>query len=127
VTVTPLRQREECPWSDRTGGEVRVERDGSTVRFKNGQTHVAVSIRSALIERVGLEGAGDRVAPSYVSPRAWAGAGFEVVDGEPVRLATSDLRIEAATAPLRLTFLGAAGDWLLREPARRRHVGAEHR
>jgi hypothetical protein len=50
VTVTPLRQREECPWSDRTGGEVRVEPDGSTVRFKNGQTHVAVSIRSARID-----------------------------------------------------------------------------
>jgi len=80
---------------DRTGGEVRVERDGSTLRFKNGQTQVAVSICSARIVRVELEGAGDEAAPSYVGPRAWAGSDFEVVDGEPVRLATSELRIEA--------------------------------
>jgi alpha-glucosidase len=102
--------------SDRIGGEVRVERDGSTLRFKNGQAQVAVSICSARIVRVEQEGVGDEPAPSYVGPRAWAGSGFEVVEGDPVRLATSALRIEAATAPLRLTFLDAAGDWLLREP-----------
>ena len=35
-----------------------------------------------------------------------------------MRLSTADLRVEAATSPVRLTFLDASGDWLLREPAR---------
>ena len=91
-------QREERQLSDRAGDGLRVERDGSTVRFKNGLTQVAVSICSARIVRVELEGAGDRAAASYVGPRGWAGSDFEVVDGEPVRLATTDLRIEAATS-----------------------------
>ncbi len=42
---------------------------------------------------------------------------FEVAEGEPVRLATSDLRLEVETSPLRLTFADAGGAWLLREPA----------
>ena len=62
-------------------------------------------------------GAGESPAASFVGPRVWAPPPFEVVDGEPVRLATSDLRLEVETGPLRLTFADAAGEWLLREPA----------
>src|SRR6185295_10436520 len=36
--------------------------------------------------------------------------------GEPLRVATSDLGIEIATHPLRLSFLDARREWLLREP-----------
>jgi hypothetical protein len=37
------RDSEERAVSDRIGGEVRVERDGATLRFKNGQAQVTVS------------------------------------------------------------------------------------
>ncbi|HEV8586453.1 MAG TPA: TIM-barrel domain-containing protein, partial [Methylomirabilota bacterium] len=53
---------------------------------------------------------------SYVAARTWASAPSEVTEGEPVPLATSDLRLEIETRPLRLTFANAAGEWLLREP-----------
>jgi alpha-glucosidase (family GH31 glycosyl hydrolase) len=55
--------------------------------------------------------------PSLVGPRDWAPAPFEVVDGEPVRLVTSALRLEVETGPLRLSFADADGAPLLREPA----------
>src|SRR5207245_9348011 len=69
------------------------------------------------ILRVDLADERDAAGPSYVGPRSWAAVPFEIIDGERVRLSTGDLRVEAATSPVRLTFLDAAGAWLLREPA----------
>ena len=93
-------------------------RSGSTVRFDNAGSPVTVTVCTSRIVRVELSGERDAPGPSYVGPRSWAGAPFEVLDGDLVRLSTADVRIEAATDPVRLTFLDASGDWLLREPAR---------
>jgi alpha-glucosidase len=95
----------------------RFERDGSTVRFGEGTSRVSVTVCTPRIVRIELEGAGEDAAPSYVGPRDWPGASADLHDGEPVRLATADLRVEVSTSPLRLAFLDAAGTWLLREPA----------
>ncbi|MFI5326447.1 MAG: TIM-barrel domain-containing protein, partial [Candidatus Rokuibacteriota bacterium] len=91
-------------------------RDGSTVRFGSAGSTTAVSICSPRIIRVDLEVGGQAAGPSHVEARAWAGAPFEIVDGEPLRLATADLRIEVTTDPVRLAFLDAAGGRLLHEP-----------
>src|SRR5438034_723120 len=56
-------------------------------------------------------------ARRFVERGDWPGTPFEVGDEERVRLTTEALRLEAATAPLRLSFADAAGSWLLREPA----------
>ena len=96
----------------------RFERSGSTVRFDNAGSPVTVTVCTSRIVRVELSDERDVAGPSYVGPRSWAGAPFEVLDGERMRLSTADLRIEAATDPVRLTFLDASGDWLLREPPR---------
>ena len=95
----------------------RFARSGSTVRFDHGGSPVAVTVCTSRIVRVELAGERDAAGPSYVGPRSWAGSPFEILDGERVRLSTGDLHVEAATSPLRLTFLDAAGAWLLREPA----------
>ena len=55
--------------------------------------------------------------PSYIPQREWVPTSFDLADGEPVRLATTDLQIEIATTPLRIAFLDSRGDWMLREPA----------
>ena len=96
----------------------RFERSGSTVRFDNAGSPVTVTVCTSRIVRVELVDERGVAGPSYVGPRSWAGSPFEVLDGDRVRLSTADLRIEAATSPVRLTFLDASGDWLLREPAR---------
>ncbi len=96
----------------------RFARSGSTVRFDNDGPPVTVTVCTSRIVRVELSDGRDVPGPSYVGPRSWAGAPFEVLDGARVRLSTADLRVEAATSPLRLTFLDASGEWLLREPAR---------
>ena len=96
----------------------RFERSGSTVRFDNAGAPVTITVCTARIIRVELEDERGVAGPSYVGSRSWAGAPFEVLDEERVHLSTADLRVEAATSPLRLTFLDASGDWLLREPAR---------
>jgi alpha-glucosidase (family GH31 glycosyl hydrolase) len=90
---------------------------GSTVRLDHGGAPVAVTACTSRIVRVELADERDAAGPSYVGPRSWAGAPFEIRDGERVRLSTGDLQVEAATNPVRLTFLDAAGTWLLREPA----------
>src|SRR5262249_13719119 len=48
--------------------------------------------------------------------RTWGPVAFESAGGEPMRVATSDLRLEVETRPLRLAFADAGGEWLLREP-----------
>src|SRR5262249_9790057 len=68
------------------------------------------------IVRVQL-GPDDAAAPSYVEPRRWAPVSLERTVGEPLRLSTGDMSVEIAGRPPRLTFLDAAGAWLLREPA----------
>ena len=96
----------------------RFERSGSTVRFDNAGSPVTVTVCTSRIVRVELENERDVAGPSYVGPRSWASSPFDVLGDERVRLSTADLRVEAATDPVRLTFLDASGDWLLREPAR---------
>jgi alpha-glucosidase len=93
----------------------RYAREGSTLRFGGDRSQVALTFCTPRIVRVEL--AGDGAGPSYVESRAWPGAPIEIADGEPLRLATTDLRVEVAAAPLRLAFLDPGGAWLLREPA----------
>ncbi|PYM70619.1 MAG: hypothetical protein DME10_19315 [Candidatus Rokuibacteriota bacterium] len=95
----------------------RFARSGSTVRFDHGASPVTLTVCTSRIVRVELADERDAAGPSYVGPRSWAAVPFEIIDGERVRLSTGDLRVEAATSPVRLTFLDAAGAWLLREPA----------
>ena len=96
----------------------RFERDGSILRFGEG---------AAARVRHGLHAAdhADRVRRRGPGPRALVSSGratgparpVHLDDGEPVRMATTDLRVEVSTTPLRLTFLDTAGTLLLCEPA----------
>src|SRR6266702_1043115 len=98
-------------------GSAMMRRSGSTVRFEHGASPVTLTVCTSRIVRVELADERDAAGPSYVGPRSWATVPFEIIDGERVRLSTGDLRVEAATSPVRRTFLDAAGAWLLREPA----------
>lgn len=89
----------------------------ATLEFPHGASRVAVTVLSSRIVRIALKPPGHVVGPSYVADRDWPPAPFEVVDGEPVRLVTSDLQVEVAPLPLRIAFLDPHGDWLLRESA----------
>src|SRR5438445_4561931 len=95
----------------------RFARSGSTVRFDHGASPVTLTVCTSRIVRVELADERDAAGPSHFGPRGWAAVPFGIIDGERVRLSTGDLRVEAATSPVRLTFLDAAGAWLLREPA----------
>jgi alpha-glucosidase len=99
------------------GEGATVERDGSTLRFGDGRTRVAVSLCTSRIVRVELESAGRPATPSYVGARAWGETTFDVAEGDPIRVTTRDLGLQVTTGSVRLTFCDAAGDWLLREPA----------
>jgi alpha-glucosidase (family GH31 glycosyl hydrolase) len=68
------------------------------------------------VVRVELMAPGQVAGPSYVGDRDWPGAHVDVAEGEPLRLATDALGVEATTRPLRIAFLDSAGAWLLREP-----------
>lgn len=91
-------------------------RNASTLKFQ-GDPDVAVTVLTPRIVRVALEQTGRAAGPSYIADREWAPAPFDVVDGEPVRLVTTELEIQVASTPLRMAFLDSHGDWLLREPA----------
>jgi alpha-glucosidase (family GH31 glycosyl hydrolase) len=93
------------------------ERDGSTVRFGDGAARVAITFCTPRIVRIALGTDEPDPAVSYVGSRDWPGAPVDLHVGEPVSLATLDLRVEVSTAPVRLAFLDAAGASLLREPA----------
>lgn len=93
------------------------ERDGSTVRFGNAGSTTAVTICSPRIIRVDLDVPGQVAGPSHVESREWPGAPFDLVAGEPLRLATTHLAIDVATDPVRLSFRDPGGDRLLHEPA----------
>ena len=91
----------------------RFTRQGATLDF--GATRISVC-RPGIV-RVALAGDGRAATPSLVDPRDWPEVPFEVVDGEPVRLATSALGLEIATAPVRLAFADATGAALLHQPS----------
>ena len=94
----------------------RFERDGSTLRLRDDHARVTLTVCTPRVVRVEWLAAGQVAGPSYVGERDWPGARVEVADGDPLRLATEALRVEATTRPLQLTFLDSAGAWLLREP-----------
>lgn len=100
-----------------SGRGARVEVSGATLRLAVGTTRLTVTVCSPRILRIERLEAGQTPGPSYVEPRDWPATPIEVVDGDPVRLTTTDLRVEVATAPPRLTFLDASGSWMLREAA----------
>jgi alpha-glucosidase len=110
-----------------SSGPSRFERSGSTVRFTDDGARVALTVCSPRIVRVELEADGVAPGVSYVGEPRWAPAAFDVVEGDPLRLATAHLGIEVEPGPVRLAFLDAAGQWLLREPEHggmRRETGA---
>src|SRR5215831_11213384 len=86
------------------------------LELAGGSGPVAVTFCSPRIVRVSF-GEPRPSAASFVAPRTWAPPPIDVAQGDPMRLATSDLRLEVETSPLRLTFADAGGAWLLREPA----------
>src|SRR6266850_916440 len=83
------------------------------LRFTSEAGPLEVSVCTPRIVRVTL---GAPAPLSFVEPRTWAPVAFASAGGEPVRVATRDLRVEVETRPLRLAFADAAGEWLLREP-----------
>ena len=90
-------------------------RDGATLRFPGDGTPLHVTVCSPRIVRLELAD-GVTPRPSFVLPREWPEVPLRITGEEPVRLATSALRLDIATAPTRLTLNDAAGVWLLREP-----------
>ena len=90
--------------------------DGSTLRVGRAGSRTAISFCSPRIVRVDLEVEGQAAGPSHLESREWAGARVESIDGEPLRLSTSDLTIEVASDPVRLAFLDSTGARLLHEP-----------
>ena len=102
----------------------RSQRRDASLHFTGPTGPATITVCTPRIVRVGV--GADHIAnqranrphdASFVGARAWPPTVFEVAEGEPVRLATSDLRLEVETSPLRLTFADAGGAWLLREPA----------
>src|SRR5207245_9115538 len=93
----------------------RFGRRGRTLRFTGESGPVVISVCRAGLVRVALGGDGRPEAPSFVEPRDWPDTPFEVVDEEPVHLTTEALRLQVATAPLRLSFADPTGAWLLRQ------------
>ena len=102
--------------SEQPGRSVRCEREGAAFSFGSAGSRITVSVCSPRIVRVELEVDGDETGPSYVGSRDWPATHVEVIDGEPVRLSTTDLSVDVATDPVRVTLLDGAGSWLLREP-----------
>ena len=93
-----------------------MRREGSIVRLPHERAEVTVTMVTPRIVGVRLETEGVAAVPSYVAPREPADTAFDHVVGEPARLITPHLQVEIATSPLRLAFLDARGDWVLREP-----------
>jgi alpha-glucosidase (family GH31 glycosyl hydrolase) len=112
--VVTLRE-DRSPVTSDAGSGARFERRDATLVFPSAAGPIAVTVCSPRIVRVAL-GASPTPEISYVVPRRWAPVPFEVTDGEVVRLATRDLRLDVEAEPLRLTFSDPNGTWLLREP-----------
>src|SRR5205807_3871138 len=82
-----------------------VERDGASLKFRDGAAEMTLTVVSPRIVRVAL-GSGERDrAPSYIVDREWPVAPFDLAPGEPTRVTTGALQVEIASSPLRLTFL----------------------
>jgi hypothetical protein len=97
----------------------RFERlDASTLGFPSEDPRIAVTVLTPRIVRVELTQIGRDTAPSYLADREWTPPPFDVVDGEPVRLVTIDLRVEVSRAPLRVAVLDSRDGWLLRRRPR---------
>src|SRR5215467_3919224 len=94
----------------------RFERSGSTVRVAADGARIALTVCSTRIVRVALEDGTPAAAPSYVGEQSWSAVPWKLSEGEPLRLTTTDLGVELTREPARLSFLDAAGQWLLREP-----------
>src|SRR5262249_27143336 len=94
----------------------RFERSGSTVRVAADGARIALTVCSPRIVRVALEDGTRAAAPSYVGERSWPTIPWKLSEGEAFRLTTADLAVELTDEPARLSFLDAAGQWLLREP-----------
>jgi len=79
-------------------------REGATLRLAGDGGTLVVTVCTPRIVRLEIDdGAGPR--PSFVPPREWPMAPFEI-DGEaPIRLTTSALSLDVATSPSRLTLL----------------------
>jgi alpha-glucosidase (family GH31 glycosyl hydrolase) len=101
---------------DRTGTGFEG-RDGSTLNFQEGGSRIAVTVLTPRIVRMEVEGDGQGAGESFLAPRDRGPAAFEMLEGEPLRLVTSDLQVEVSTKPLRLAFTDRSGDCLIREPA----------
>src|SRR5262245_28728077 len=93
---------------------LRLERRDGTL-YVPGAGAPVLTICTPRIVRVSV-GASLSAEASFVGPRTWAPVAFDVADREPARVSTGDLRIEVAPDPVRLTFAGATGEWLVREP-----------
>jgi alpha-glucosidase (family GH31 glycosyl hydrolase) len=92
----------------------RLERRDASVHLPGAASPV-LTVCTPRIVRVSV-GASPAAEASFVGPRTWAPAAFDLAGGQPAGISTSDLRVEVATDPVRLTFAGATGEWLLREP-----------
>jgi alpha-glucosidase (family GH31 glycosyl hydrolase) len=87
------------------------------VSFPGDRGSLRLTVCRPGIVRVARAAAGSSSSPSLVGPRDWPDTPFDVVDGEPVRLDTSVLRLEVESAPRRLSFADPTGAWMLREAA----------
>ena len=94
----------------------RFERSESTVRVAADSARIALTVCTSRIVRVAVEDGAPSTAPSYVGERSWPAVPWELAEGDPLRLRTADLGVELTRDPARLSFLDAAGQWLLREP-----------
>ena len=93
-----------------------MKRDGSSFRLSGDDGDVTITVVTPRIVRVRLETDDVAVTPSYVAPQQRPPVAVDVREGEPARLLTPHLQVEISTRPLRLAFLDARSEWVLREP-----------
>src|SRR5688572_16728741 len=91
-------------------------REGATIRLPAGDEQVSVTFCTSRIVRVRLEYAGSDPGLSYVEPRAWPEPPLEIRSGELLRVTSSDLAVQIATQPLRLSFEDPKLGVVLSEP-----------
>jgi alpha-glucosidase len=93
-----------------------MKRDGLSFRLSGDDGDVTITVVTPRIVRVRLDTDDAAVTPSYVAPQQRPPVAVDVREGEPARLLTPHLQVEISTRPLRLAFLDARGEWVLREP-----------
>ena len=98
-----------------------MERDGASIRLSGDDgAAVSLTVLTSRIVRIARETGG--APPSYLPAREWPAVPFDLLPGDdptgaPARIVTDGLQVEIAERPLRLAFLDARGEWLVREPA----------